>query len=172
VNDTAEYPPTPQPAGYGSDSREFGYYPVGAAPVEPPGQPGTRSRRPGGLAAVAIIASVTVVVVVAIALYRAFTPGAADVRNAAQEAAYELRRTPVHGLGIYLFDVQEALAHGAPRTASRLQVSSAGHDTRGDLYEITNNRGDHPVCLAVLVDIDLFSDKPSFPTAEVSDGRC
>jgi hypothetical protein len=103
--------------------------------------------------------------------------GESKVRAAADAAAYELERTPVHGLGLYIFDVQEALSVGARDSrgrsyASSLKVTSAGADNRGDLYEITNSRGDHPVCLAVRVEINLSDTAPAFPTTEVTDGRC
>jgi hypothetical protein len=103
--------------------------------------------------------------------------GESKVRAAADAAAYELERTPVSGLGLYIFDIQEALSVGARDSrgrsyASSLKVTSAGEDARGDLYEITNSRGDHPVCLAVRVDINLSGTAPAFPTTEVTDGRC
>jgi hypothetical protein len=123
------------------------------------------------VAAVAIPLAV-VAALLSVVVYRAVTPDAAAVRAAADAAAVELRGTPVHGLGIYLLDVQDALHRGAGGTAGRLRLAGAGQDERGDLYEITNNRGDHPVCLAVLVDINLFTDAPSFPTVAVSDGAC
>jgi hypothetical protein len=51
-------------------------------------------------------------------------------------------------------------------------VDSAGEDSRGDLYEITTEHGHHPVCLAVKLDVRLGDADPSFPTTEVTDGRC
>lgn len=103
--------------------------------------------------------------------------GESRVRAAADAAAYELERTPVNGLGLYIFDIQEALSVGARDSrgrsyASSLKVTSAGEDARGDLYEITNSRGGHPVCLAVRVEINLSSDAPAFPSTQVTDGRC
>ncbi|WP_203919758.1 hypothetical protein [Rugosimonospora africana] len=109
--------------------------------------------------------------------YRATIPGQDKVRDAADSAADELERTPVKGLGINIFDVDQALSASARDSrgrsyASELRVKSVGTDSRGDLYEITNSHGDHPVCLVVSVDVDLLSDDPAFPTTEVSDGHC
>lgn len=115
-------------------------------------------------------------------LGHAFRPGQSEVRGAADAAAYELERTPVKGLGLTIFDIQQALEAGTRGTsctrggcsslASELRAKDAGKDSRGDLYEITNSGGDHPVCLAVKVDIDLLDSAPSFPTTSVTDGPC
>ena len=109
-------------------------------------------------------------------LDRVFTLDQSDVHGAADAAAYELERTPVKGLGIYSFDIERALAEGTRgrrgSLASELRVKSAGKDSRGDLYEVTNSDGDHPVCLAVKVDIHLGDSGPSFPATSVTDGLC
>jgi len=110
-------------------------------------------------------------------IYRINTLDQDQVRSAADAAAHELERTPVRGLGISIFDVERALAVGARderghRLASRLKVEPAGEDSRGDLYEITNSNGDHPVCLIVRADVQLASDTPTFPITSLIDGRC
>jgi hypothetical protein len=110
-------------------------------------------------------------------IYRVMTPDQNQVRAAADSAAYELDRTPVKGLGVYNFDVEQALSVGARDDrgrsyASSLKVRSLGTDSRGDLYEITNSHGDYPVCLAVSVDLHTLGDDPVFPTTDVSDGHC
>lgn len=112
-------------------------------------------------------------------LDRAFTLDRSDVHGAADSAAYELERTPIKGLGVNLFDVQQALSVGTrgrgargSGLASQLRVTSDGEDSRGDLFEVTNSDGDHPVCLAVKVDVDLGSLAPSFPSTSVTDGPC
>jgi hypothetical protein len=138
----------------------------------------TEVNRPGRTGRVVqICVIVGLLAVLPVLIYQALTPDEDDVRAAADAAAYELERTPVKGLGIYIFDVQEALSVGARdgrgrSYASRLRVRDAGSDSRGDLYEITNSGGDHPVCLILQVEVDLFSDAPAFPTATVTDGRC
>jgi hypothetical protein len=119
-------------------------------------------------------------IIVVLLLLQLREPSQLAVRDAADSTAYELERTPVRGLGITVFDVEEALDAGTRGTgsryggsiASRLRVRSAGEDSRGDLYEITTSRGHHPVCLAVKVDIDLTDRTPSFPITDVTDGRC
>jgi hypothetical protein len=100
-----------------------------------------------------------------------------DVTAAAEATAYELERTPVKGLGITIFDVENALAHGARdyrgrSTAGSIRVTDAGSDQRGDLYEFTNDDGDYPVCLSVRLDVDLGDDDPSFPDVDVEEGHC
>jgi hypothetical protein len=134
-------------------------------------RPGRRRPGNGWLVLVGLVLAVVVVVLV----YQASIPGRADVRAAADATAYELERTPVKGLGVYIFDVQRALAEatrGSRGFGPRLKVTDAGRDDRGDLYEITNSDGDYPVCLAVKVDVDLTSSTPTFPTTAVSDGPC
>lgn len=119
--------------------------------------------------------------VIAPILWSATKPDAADVRAAVTATARELERTPVHGLGITSFDVEEAMAAANPggggkfggrNVAAELRITSAGSDDRGDLYEITNSDGEHPVCLAVRLDVNLGSSSPSYPSTSVTDGRC
>lgn len=108
----------------------------------------------------------------------AATPRQGSVRAAADGAAYDLERKPVDGLIVSIFDVQDAVAHNARDSrgrsyASELKVTDKGHDSRGDLYEVTNSGGDYPVCLIVNVDdSDLISDTPTYPTTSVTDGHC
>ncbi len=125
------------------------------------------------------IGLVIVVLAIALPLYLkwAKTPDEDMVWGAADGAARELERTPVQGLGIYNFDVNQAVADAARGSSGRsyagqLKVTDKGTDSRGDLYEITNSDGDHPVCLIVNVDLDPFSSGPTFPTASVEDGHC
>lgn len=122
---------------------------------------------------------ILLVIVLPFLLDRAFTPDRSEVRGAAESAAYELERTPVKGLGVYLFDVEKALSVGTRgdgwrggSLASELRVTSDGEDSRGDLYMITNSDGDYPVCLAVKVDVGLGGLSPSFPSTLVTDGPC
>ncbi|MGI8333253.1 hypothetical protein ACRYCC_25150 [Actinomadura scrupuli] len=142
-----------------------------------PGPPAGPARRgtSGGLL-VATGAVIVLLIMLPSLLDRMFTLDQSDVHGAADAAAYELERTPVKGLGLYSFDIQRALAQGTRgrrgSLASELRVESAGADSRGDLYQITNSDGDHPVCLAVRVDIALGDAGPSFPTTSVTDGRC
>lgn len=127
-----------------------------------------------------LIALVGAASITIILLLQLREPSRLAVRDAADSTAYELERTPVRGLGITIFDVEQALDAGTRGTgsryggsiASRLKVRSAGEDSRGDLYEFTTSRGHHAVCLAVKVDIDLIDQTPSFPTTDVTDGRC
>jgi hypothetical protein len=125
-----------------------------------------------------LVAAAAAIVLFLLLLSRVRAVDRADVHGAADATAYELERTPVKGLGLTIFDVEEALTAGTRggrrygSLASRLKVTSAAQDSRGDLYEITTSGGDHPVCLAVKVDIDLTSSAPSFPTTEVVDGHC
>ena len=107
----------------------------------------------------------------------AITPGRESVRAAADGAAYELERTPVKGLGLYIFDIDKALTVAARDSRGRsyageLRVTDAGEDSRGDLYQVTNSDGDYPVCIGVKVDVNLLSDAPTFPTVTVTDGPC
>jgi hypothetical protein len=45
-------------------------------------------------------------------------------------------------------------------------------DTSGCDLRVTVSHGEHPVWLAVRVDIDLLDSAPAFPSTEVTDGRC
>ncbi|WP_433057046.1 hypothetical protein [Dactylosporangium sp. CS-033363] len=120
-----------------------------------------------------VVIAVVGVALICVIAWRGMTPDQRDVTAAAQNAAYELERTPVHGLGLNIFDVQEALAHGAGRGAYNIRVRDAGRDSeKRDLYEFTNRNDDYPVCMTVEVDIDLLDDAPSFPSVSVEEGAC
>jgi hypothetical protein len=124
-----------------------------------------------------LVGIIALCVVVPLLYHAVTTPDLSEVRAAADNAAYELDRTPVRGLGVYDFDIDRALVMGNPggrygSIANELKVTSKGRDSRGDLYEITNLDGDNAVCLAVKVDINLLSDQPAFPTTSVTDGHC
>lgn len=127
-----------------------------------------------------VVAAVGIAVVVAIGCYgyyRSTTPDADRVRTAADNAAYELERTPIRGLGVYSYDVREALYQGNRggrygNVASYLQVEDVGRSGDTRYFEITNDDGDNPVCLAVTVTIHLLDSAPSFPGTSVTDGRC
>ncbi|WP_426510400.1 hypothetical protein ACPPVO_06795 [Dactylosporangium sp. McL0621] len=126
--------------------------------------------RPGPAGIAIAGAGIALICVIA---YCGMIPDQADVTSAARATAYELERTPVQGLGINIFDVQQALSMGARRGASNIKVRDAGRDAdKNDLYEFTNSRGDYPVCMTVHLDIDLLDDSPSFPSATVEQGRC
>ncbi|MGI5146901.1 hypothetical protein ACQEVC_11045 [Plantactinospora sp. CA-294935] len=100
-----------------------------------------------------------------------------EVYSAARNTAYELERTPVHGLVV---DVHRAASAGNPggsgkysrNILSELRIEDVGKDSRGDLYEFTNADGDHPVCLAVRLDLNFSDRSPSFPTVTVTEGAC
>ncbi len=131
-------------------------------------------RRANPLPAVAI--ALAMLILLPLIISRLTTPDAADVRAAADATARELERTPVRGLGIYIFDVEQALADATQsrrgNMSDEVKVTDKGHDSRGDLYEFTTDDGDHPVCLAVQIAIDLTGNQPAFPTTDVTDGPC
>jgi hypothetical protein len=124
----------------------------------------------GGLAAIAVVPLLS---------WAASRPDRADVYAAASNAAYELRRTPVDGLIVSIFDVEDAVRAGNQSggrfnnsVVSDLKVRSAGRDSRGDLYELTRDDGRYPVCLIVAFDPDLTSTAPPFPSVSIDDGPC
>lgn len=128
-----------------------------------------------------VVATLVILAVLAFggwAIYQSEHPDQRSVRTAADNAAYELERTPVKGLGINGFDVHDALWHGnqGGRTniADALRVDDKGSDSRGDLYEISDTDGDNPVCLIVNAHVNLMddNDQPTFPDVDVQDGRC
>jgi hypothetical protein len=146
-----------------------------------PGTAGPRSAvrsRPGPVRTViAVCVVIGLIASIPFITNYVLTPGQDAVRATADGAAYDLERKPVTGLIVSPFDVDEAVAHNARDArgrsyASELKVTDRGHDSRGDLYEITNSDGEHPVCLAVDAHVDVFSDTPSYPTATVTDGPC
>lgn len=123
-----------------------------------------------------VLVGVSIVSVILIARC-SLTPRQSDVTAAAEATAYELKRTPVKGLGITIFDVDQALAAGARDSSGRsmagsIRVTDKGRDDRGDLYEFTDDDGDYPVCMSIRLDIDLLDDTPSFPDVDVEQGRC
>ncbi len=124
------------------------------------------------IAAVLLVAGAALIILL---VYQAETPGREDVRAYADDAAYQLERTPVPGLGLDAWDVQRALADGTRdnrgRSAMGLRVNDAGTDSRGELFEITNRRGQYPVCLVVNLP-SAAGAQPVFPTVEVTDGPC
>jgi hypothetical protein len=112
-------------------------------------------------------------------------PDRSDVRLAAWNAATELERSPVAGLGVNGFDVQRALARanqGQGRSESiatallvryaALLVRYAGMPGDTSYFEITNTDHEYPACLVVTTSIDLLDSPPSFPDARVEDGPC
>ncbi|MEE6305242.1 hypothetical protein V1634_00130 [Plantactinospora veratri] len=127
-----------------------------------------------------LIGLLAVLPIVLVLIWASSGPDESDVYTAAQNTAYELERTPVQGLGLTVFDVQEAATAGnrgsggrySRSVLSKMRVESAGEDSRGDLYEFTDDYGDHAVCLALQVEIDLTDQSPSFPTVTVSRGAC
>ena len=125
--------------------------------------------------AIPVVVAAVAVLFIGVLVYRANTPSDSDVRSAADAAAYELARTPVPGLGITAYDVKKALADGTRdsrgRSATGIKVRDAGSDSRGDLFEITNRKGQHPVCLVVSLP-DVLGADPVYPTATVDDGPC
>lgn len=140
--------------------------------------PGTGRKRVHPLV---IVALVVLSVVVGLVLYANSGPDGPDVRGAVDATAVELRRTPVDGLAVDASDVREAAARANPADgtgkfardiASELRIESAGEDSRGDLFEIADSDGEHPVCLAVKVDGNLGSPDPVFPNTSVTDGPC
>jgi hypothetical protein len=108
----------------------------------------------------------------------ASVPDRSDVRLAAWNAATELERTPVNGLGVNGFDVQRALIRANPgqgRSGSivtALLVRYAGMSGDTSYFEITNTDHEYPACLVVTISIDLLDSQPSFPDARVEDGPC
>lgn len=138
----------------------------------PPAAPARRGKLP----AVVVIIAAIVAIIAAAAIPQGCHAQQSDVRTVADETAYEVERTPVRGLGLSVFDVQDAMS-AATRDSRSLathdvRVDYLGQDDRGELYEFTNSRGGNPVCMVVNVDIDLSSSAPAFPTTEVSDGKC
>jgi hypothetical protein len=131
------------------------------------------NRHPGK--AIPVVVAAVAVLIIGVLVYRANTPSDIDVRSAADSAAYELERTPVPGLGVTTYDVQRALADGTRdsrgRSATGIKVRDAGSDSRGELFEITNRKGQHPVCLVVSLP-DVLGADPAFPVATVDDGPC
>ncbi|MEO3928371.1 hypothetical protein ABGB07_31530 [Micromonosporaceae bacterium B7E4] len=119
------------------------------------------------------LASIVAVVVI----YQSSDLDRSGVYSAARNTAYELERTPVHGLVV---DVHAAASAGnrggagkfARNILSELRIENAGEDSRGDLYEFTNADGDHPVCLAVRLELNVSDQSPSFPTVTVTEGAC
>ncbi|MEE6261126.1 hypothetical protein [Plantactinospora sonchi] len=139
--------------------------------------PGTGRKRVHPLVVVALV---LLTVVVGLVLYANSGLDRSGVRAAVDATAQELEQTPVQGLGLSVFDIEEAATTAnrggggkfARNAAADLRVKSAGEDSRGDLYEFTNSDGDHPICLAVRVDPDPGDQNPSFPRTSVSDGPC
>ncbi|MFB9235604.1 hypothetical protein ACFFWC_08635 [Plantactinospora siamensis] len=134
----------------------------------------TSRRQPATWWAVAV-AIAAVLVIGGLAYHRSTTPDAGQVRTAVDNAAYQLERTPVTGLGSY--DVTEALYQGnrggrSGNVAAYLTVTDVGRSGDTRYFEITNHGGDHPVCLAVTVSVQLLDAGPTFPRTSVTDGRC
>ncbi|MFY1673832.1 hypothetical protein ACN27G_28400 [Plantactinospora sp. WMMB334] len=104
-----------------------------------------------------------------------------EVYAVADNAEYELERTPVQGLGVTVFDVEKAISVGNrgdggrfPRDVwAKVRLRDAGRDPRGaDRYELTNSDGDHPVCLVVWFDRDLSDESAQFASVSVERGAC
>ncbi|WP_422772749.1 hypothetical protein ACN28C_07075 [Plantactinospora sp. WMMC1484] len=104
-----------------------------------------------------------------------------EVYAVANNAAYELERTPVQGLGVTVFDVEKAVSVGNrgdggrfPRDVwAKVRLRDAGSDPRGaDRYELTNSDGDHPVCMVVWFDRDLSDESAQFASVSVERGAC
>lgn len=140
--------------------------------------PGTGRKRVHPLV---IVALAVLSLVAGLVLAVRSRPDGPDVRAAVDATAVELRRTPVDGLTVDVSDVRAAATRANPASgtgkfardiASELRIESAGEGSRGDLFEITNSVGEHPVCLAVKVDGNLGSPDPVFPSASVTDGPC
>jgi hypothetical protein len=126
-----------------------------------------------------MVAACAIVVIIGIAVYACNRkPDRSTVRSAAYATADELERTPIRGLGIYSYDVADALDRATRGWSSRyrtslasvIKVTDQGSDSRGSLFELADEDGGNAVCL--IANWEVLGERPVFPSVTVDEAPC